>query len=525
MELELLFVCGRSAAVQLEDGGLYHTVRPYRLVLNGEEAGVMDTVVRNLFGLWPDREYTLAAYDGDTRVAQLFFRTEAETFSLNVRRFGAVGDGEHDDTAAIQTAIYSCPAGGRVLIPAGRYRVKPLLLKSHIRLELARSARLELERDRSLFPILPGATESTDETRDLYLGTWEGNQLDMFAALLTGIDVEDVVICGEGVCDGMAQQSDWWVNPKVRRGAYRGRLLFLCRCRNIVVQGVPFCNSPAWNLHPYFSETLRFLGITVNAPANSPNTDGFDPESCRDILLAGAHFSLGDDCIAIKSGKLYMGAKFAKPCENIEIAHCLMENGHGGVTVGSEVAGGVRNVRVHDCLMRHTDRGLRVKTRRGRGKDGVLDGIVFDNVVMDTVGTPFVVNCLYFCDPDGHSAYVQSREAMPVDERTPRVGRIAFRHVTATGAACAGYFLGLPEQPIAEVRMEDVRIACDPDAAPMQPAMADCVPRVNRTGIVASDVASMVLKNVTLTGCEGESLCLTRVCCTEEQDADAPFRG
>ena len=516
MNLELLFVSGRSVTVQLEDGGLYHTQRPYRLLLSGEEVGTLDTVVKSIYGLWPDKAYTLEAYDGDTRVAQLAFRTEEETFSLNVRRFGAVGDGEHDDTAAIQAAIYSCPAKGRVLIPAGSYRIKPLLLKSHIRLEIAKGARLELERDRSLFPILPGATESTDETHDLYLGSWEGNPLDMYAALLTGIDVEDVVIYGEGVCDGMAQESDWWVNPKVRRGAWRGRLLFLCRCRDIAVQGVTFRNSPAWNLHPFFSENLKFLNITVNAPANSPNTDGFDPESCKHIQLAGAHFSLGDDCIALKSGKLYMGAKFATPCEDIDIAHCLMENGHGGVTVGSEVAGGAKNVRVRDCLMRHTDRGLRVKTRRGRGKNGVLDGIVFDNVLMDTVGTPFVVNCLYFCDPDGHSAYVQSQEPLPVDERTPRIGRIAFRHVKATGVSCAGYFLGLPEQPIEEVLMEDVSIACAEDAAPMQPAMADCVPRISRAGVVASDVANMILKNVTITGYEGERLQLTRVSLTEE---------
>ena len=193
MNLELLFVSGRSVTVQLEDGGLYHTQRPYRLLLSGEVVGTLDTVVKSIYGLWPDKAYTLEAYDGDTRVAQLAFRTEEETFSLNVRRFGAVGDGEHDDTAAIQAAIYSCPAKGRVLIPAGSYRIKPLLLKSHIRLEIAKGARLELERDRSLFPILPGATESTDETHDLYLGSWEGNPLDMYAALLTGIKLSKIL--------------------------------------------------------------------------------------------------------------------------------------------------------------------------------------------------------------------------------------------------------------------------------------------------------------------------------------------
>ena len=279
----------------------------------------------------------------------------------------------------------------------------------------------------------------------------------------------------------------------------------------MTVQGVTFRNSPAWNLHPYFSEALRFINIRVEAPANSPNTDGFDPESCRDILVAGAHFSLGDDCIAIKAGKLYMGSTYKTPCEDIDIAHCLMENGHGGVTIGSEMAGGVRNVRVHDCLMRNTDRGLRIKTRRGRGEVGVIDDIVFDHVRMEKVGAPFVVNCLYFCDPDGHTAYVQTQEALPVDERTPRVGKIVFRHVEADGVACAGYFLGLPERPIEQVIMEDVCICCDADAKPMQPAMSDCVPRCVRTGIVASDVACMTLCNVEISGCEGEEIACTRV--------------
>ncbi|MBR2942802.1 MAG: glycoside hydrolase family 28 protein, partial [Clostridia bacterium] len=337
MDIKILFVSGRSATVQLEDGGRYHTHSPYRLTLNGKDAGTADTVVKSIYGLWPDTSYTLGVWDGDALLGECEIKTAKESFTLNVRRFGAVGDGEHDDTSAIQTAIYCCPENGRVLIPAGRYRVKPLLLKSRLRLEIAKDAVLELERDRNQFPILPGMTQSTDETEDYNLGTWEGNPLDMFAALLTGVDVTDVEITGEGVCDGMAPASDWWVNPKVRRGAFRSRLLFLCRCKNVTVQGVTFRNSPAWNLHPYFSENLKFLSISVQAPANSPNTDGFDPESCQHILLAGAHFSLGDDCIAIKAGKLYMGATYKTPCSDLEISHCLMENGHGGMTCGSEM--------------------------------------------------------------------------------------------------------------------------------------------------------------------------------------------
>lgn len=506
MDVKLLFASARSAAVEITDSGLFSTRRPYRLTLNGAEAGTADTVVSSLYGLQPDTKYTLKVWDGEERLGKVSFRTDRESCTLNVRRFGAAGDGEHDDTAAIQAAIACCPKQGRVLIPAGHYRVKPLFLKSHIRLEVAQNAVLQLETDRSLFPILPGMTQTTDEKSDFNLGTWEGNPLDMYGALLTGVDVKDVVIYGRGVADGMAGQSDWWVNPKEKRGAWRGRLLYLCRCRHVTVQGLTFRSSPSWHLHPYFSHDLMFLNLSIEAPADSPNTDGFDPESCRNVLVAGVHFSLGDDCIAIKSGKLYMGETYATPCESIEIAHCLMENGHGGVTIGSEMAGGVKHVRVRDCVMRHTDRGLRVKTRRGRGENGVIDDIVFDNVAMEQVGTPFVVNCMYFCDPDGHSEYVQSREKQPVDHRTPRIGTVAFRHIRAEGAACAGYFLGLPERPMENVVLEDVAIVCAPDAKPMVPAMADGVEPCARQGLVAQHVAKLTLHDVELVGHGGERL-------------------
>lgn len=516
MKIKKLYHSPRSVTVKLADGGLYATQKPYRLTLNGQEAGVASTVVTSLFGLWPETSYHLQAWDGETLVGEMDFSTSEESFTMNVRQFGAVGDGVHDDTAAIQAAITCCPKKGRVLIPAGEYRVKPLFLKSHIHLELQKGATLQLERDRSLFPILPGMIQSTDEERDFNLGTWEGNPLDMFGSLFTGVDVKDVAIYGQGVADGMAQESDWWVNHRTKRGAWRGRLLYLCRCRNVTVQGITFRNSPAWNLHPYFSNDLKFLNISVQAPANSPNTDGFDPESCKGILVAGAHFSLGDDCIAIKAGKLYMGQTYAMPCEDIEIINCLMEDGHGGVTVGSEMAGGVKHVRVRDCVMRNTDRGLRVKTRRGRGKNGVIDDIVFDRVEMERVGTPFVVNCLYYCDPDGHTEYVQSLEPQPVDVRTPYVGTVTFRHVNATEVSCAGYFLGLPEQPIHRVNMEHVSIVCARAAKPMQPAMADCVPKCVYKGIVASDVEKMVLKDVLITGYEGERIETKNVDLTEE---------
>lgn len=505
MELSVLFTTSRSAALKLFDGGKYHTLKSYRLLLNGEPYAEADHTITSLYGLKPDTEYSISVLHGEEPIASIAIRTLPESVSLNARRFGAVGDGVHDDTAAIQTAITCCPAGGRVRIPAGEYLVTPIFLKSHITIELQEGARLLLCTDRSRFPILPGVTFTQGE--DYLLGSWEGNPLDSYASAITGIDVEDVRIIGPGAVDGRAPLSDWWVNPKVRRGAWRPRLLFLCRCKNVTVQGVQFMNSPAWNLHPYFSHNLIFADLRITAPGSSPNTDGFDPESCKHVTVTGVHFTVGDDCIAIKSGKIYMGAKYATPCEDIDISHCLMENGHGGVTAGSECAGGVINVHVRYCLMQNTDRGLRVKNRRGRGQNAVIDDIVFDHVDMRRVGAPFVVNCLYFCDPDGHSDYVQSRQPQPVDHRTPRIGRIAFRHVDAQDCgACAGYFLGLPEQPIESILVEDSVFTYAPDAKPFVPAMADGVDECLHLGLVAHYADQITLRNVSITGQTGEEL-------------------
>ena len=200
------------------------------------------------------------------------------------------------------------------------------------------------------------------------------------------------------------------------------------------------------------------------------------------------------------------------PCEDVDISHCLMERGHGGLTTGSECAGGIIDVRVRYCVMRDTDRGLRVKNRRGRGQNAVTDRILFDHVDMERVGAPFVVNCLYFCDPDGHGEYVQSREPLPVDERTPRIGQITFRHVNALDCgACAGYFLGLPEQPIESILVEDSVFTYAPDAKPFVPALADGVEACLHQGLVVHYADQITLRNVSMTGQQGEKLVAVQV--------------
>ena len=502
--MKILCLTSRSCSVLLDPEGLYQAREKRTLKLNGEDRGEEYRSVSSLFDLKPDTEYTLESRTDSGETESLTFRTKKELCTLDVRDFGAKGDGVTDDTAMLQAAILCCPAGGRVLIPAGEYATGPLFLRSHMMLEIADGAVLKLLTDRMKFPILPECIPAENPDGEVLMGLWEGNSEEGFASALTAFDTEDTTIIGEGVIDGRGGEGDWWVNPKEKRIARRGHLLYTQRCKGLTVQGITFMNSPSWNLHPAFSEDLDFIDIQIRAPYESPNTDGFDPECCRNVRLLGTEISVGDDCIALKSGKIRIGKKYRHPCEDVEIAWSAMLDGHGGVTLGSEMAGGIRNVRVHHCYMRGNDRGLRIKTRRGRGKDGVIDDILFEKVRMDGVKMPLIVNSMYFCDPDGHSEWVQTREKQPVDDTTPRIGTIRFEQVEATGCkACAGYVLGLPEKPAEHIALKDCSFSFDPAAEPLVPVMAEQVEKCCRRGLILKNVDKVTLDHVTYDGIEG----------------------
>lgn len=515
MNVRYVMNTARSAVIEIEDGGRYFTKDgEYDVWVNGKAYGKTDRTITSIFGLTPDTDYMIEVLKDGEKVGRVSFSTDYEFVTLDVTKFGAVGDGVHDDTHFIQAAIMACPKDSRVYFPAGTYRITSLFLKSHIRMELAEGAELKADTDRTRFPKFPGMIQSYDEQDEYNLGTWEGNPLPMFSGIICGIGVEDVIIYGQGVINGNASHDTWWKDPKTMNIAFRPRLFFISDCQNVTVQGVKFCNSPSWTLHPYFSNNLKFVAITVQNPSDSPNTDGLDPESCKNVEILGVKFSLGDDCIAVKSGKIYMGRKHKTPSENIHIRQCLMENGHGAVTVGSEMAGGVVNLTVEDCYFRHTDRGLRIKTRRGRGKDAVLSNIVFRNLTLDHVMTPLVVNAFYFCDPDGKTQYVQSRELYPVDDRTPSIRKMIFENMECTNChVAAAYFDGLPEQKIEEIVMKHVHISYAENPKFDRPAMSDGVPMSSKRGLFARNVTKLYLEDVTITGQDGEAM---ELCGVEE---------
>ena len=508
MKIRMLHVSSRNAVLEIEDGGIYHTKEPYRIRLNGKTLLTTEKVITNLFGLFPSTEYHLEVCASGT-VSSLDFCTGPESVTLNVRDFGAAGDGEKDDTLFIQAAVAACPPDGRVLIPKGRYRICCLFLKSNLKLCLEKDAVLVGNASRGTLPLLPGMVETWDEKDEFNLGTWEGNPLVCHTGILTGLYLENVEIHGEGTIDGGASPEGWWKKDQTRILPARPRLLFLNHCRHVVLQGLLFTNSPSWNLHPYFCEDVAFYGTEVINPADSPNTDGMDPESCSGVRILGMHFSVGDDCIAVKAGKIYMGKTYRTPCRDIEIRQCFLENGHGAVTLGSEMAGGILDMKVEDCLFRNTDRGFRLKTRRGRGKDAVVDGIRVRNVRMEQVKTPLVVNSFYYCDPDGHTSYVQQREGIPADERTPDIRRLSFENIRCTDCHVqAAYIEGLPEKKIGELALVHVHVSFAEDALPGQPAMTEGAGDCCRKGFFAANTERLILRDVTVEGQEGDPFIL-----------------
>ncbi|MBN2712843.1 MAG: glycoside hydrolase family 28 protein, partial [Planctomycetes bacterium] len=402
------------------------------------------------------------------------------------------GEGKTECTGAIQKAIDDCgeAGGGTVLVPAGCYLTGPLILRSHVWLHLEPGATLRAITDIARWPVIPAPYAGKEHEREVY-------QPFIYAE-----NASDIGVTGAGTIDGSGHV--WWpeqVRNEVLKNR-RPRLIAPNGCTNVTLEGVTVTNSPEWTINPVCCNNVRISGLTVQNPYNSPNTDGINPDSCRNVRISDCYIDVGDDCITIKSG-IEDSTRPAglSACENISITNCTMVHGHGAVVCGSEMSGDVRNVTISNCVFQGTDRGLRFKSRRGRG--GIIENIRVSNIIMDKVNTPFAVNLFYFCDAFGESRVVD-KHAYPVDSSTPRIERLHFSHITARDAQfAAGVFHGLPEMPILDITLHDIDVQMDPGAVEGETIMASTVAKMRKRAFFLRHVRGFDLQSVRIDGYDG----------------------
>jgi polygalacturonase len=387
----------------------------------------------------------------------------------DVKMFGAKGDGTTKDTAAIQKAVDDCSAGkggGTVVLEAGTYVSAPILLKSNMTFELKKGATLLGSPDHEDYPEM-------QEFRVL------GHQ-----ALLSAVNAENVAITGEGVIDGNG--ASWWhmfgpppgvggpggggprpagpaagasatgAAPAIppagasARRAERPRLVVFDHCKHVSLTGVTVQNSPFWQVVPYYSDDVVIRNVRITATIPSPNTDAIDPFSSSNVVIDHVYEDVGDDNVAIKSGQPGSPGGDA-PSKNITITDCTFEHGHG-VSIGSEIAGGVQNVRVERVTFKGADQAIRIKANRDRGND--VSNIVFKDITMDGITKASISISEYYPQvvPSG------SVEAKPVGPLTPHFHNIRIENVKGVNAAWAGAIVGLPESHVTDVVLKNVNI-------------------------------------------------------------------
>jgi DNA sulfur modification protein DndE len=238
-------------------------------------------------------------------------------------------------------------------------------------------------------------------------------------------------------------------------------MISLRECEQVLLEGVTFQNSPAWNVHPLLCKHLTVENITVKNPWYAQNGDGIDIESCEYVSLRNSRFDVGDDGICLKSGKDAEGRKRGRPSAHILIENCVVFHGHGGVVVGSEMSGGVHDLFVNNCQFLGTDVGLRFKTARGRG--GVVENVFIRDISMKNIAGEAILFDMYYQGKDpvatfGNGGEAPKIEVLPVNEGTPQFKNIYVENVVAKGAETGLLIRGLPEMPIHHIQLSNLDI-------------------------------------------------------------------
>ncbi|UOG76542.1 glycosyl hydrolase family 28 protein [Hymenobacter tibetensis] len=440
--------------------------------------------------------------------------------TFNIVKYGAVADGQTLNTEAFRKAIEACSQkGGVVLVPRGLWLTGPIELKSNVNLHVQRGALVQFSNKLSDFKLIKTNWEGVDAVR---------NQ-----SPISGYDLENIAITGEGVFDGAgdawrmvkkeklsegqwqklvksggvldAKGAVWYPTAQSLKGSttekpgilqagkdiadfadikdfLRPNMLSLQRCKQILLEGFTIQNSPAWTIHPLLCDNITLRNVTARNPWYGQNTDALDLESCRNGIVENCTFDVGDDGICIKSGRDEQGRKRGVPTENFIIRDTKVYHAHGGFVIGSEMSGGARNLYVTNCTFIGTDVGLRFKTARGRG--GVVENIFVDGVDMTDIAGEAILFDMYYAAKDpvqvtGEAFSIPEIKAEPLGEGTPQFRGFRIKNVTCKGAATGILVRGLPEMNVKDVEIENAVLE-------------------SKKGLVCQEASGIRLKNVSL---------------------------
>lgn len=415
---------------------------------------------------------------------------------FDVTKYGAVGDGQKKCTGAIRQAITDCSAagGGYVVIPQGTFLTGALRLENNVNLHLTKGATL-------LF-----STDPADYLPLVYT-RFESTECMNYSPFIYAFEKENIAVTGDGLLDGQADTDHWWNwARKARAGDARGsnnsapqsdvktlvdgmgnndvpveqrvfgpghylRPNFVqpYRCTNVLFEGFSVKRSPMWEINPTLCRNVTVRNLTIDS--HGPNNDGCDPDACSDVLIEKCTFSTGDDCIAIKAGRNRDGRRVGVSTSGVIVQDCAMKDGHGGVSIGSEVSGGIKTVFIRRCEMSspHLQRALRIKTNSYRG--GVVENVAFEQITVGQVAEDVVAIDFFYEEGEGGPF-------------KPMVESILIRDVTCQKSKHGIYLAGYKDAPIADV------------------TIAHCTFNNVADGNVAKNVRDVRMNNVRVNGAE-----------------------
>ncbi len=419
--------------------------------------------------------------------------------TLNIVDFGAVPNTGELCTKAINDAITKCSesGGGVVVIPSGLWTTGPVYLKSNVNLHTQNGAYILFTSDLNQYKLINSY--------------FEGNKVIRCESPIMGVGLENIAITGEGIFDGNGSKwrpvksgkmsDEQWKNmvnsggilskdrktwypseealigneqkdklPKVPsienmkpyKQALRPVMVSLVNCKKLLLDGVTFQNSPAWNVNPLMCENVTLSNLNIRNPWYSQNGDGLDLESCRIGTVTNCRFDVGDDAICIKSGKDQEGRERGKPTELFVIKDCVVYHGHGGFVIGSEMSGGVRNLFIKNLTFIGTDCGLRFKSTRGRG--GLVENIWMEDIRMSDIPTEAIRFEMYYFNKSGVEDPLTGEmivEKIPVSETTPVFKNMYFKNIYVDGAKQALKIMGIPEMPVENIQFKNMIVRSD----------------------------------------------------------------